>query len=186
MVIRRAIDNLPPRLRETFILHFYEEFSYREIAQKQEISYQNVCKRISEARAVLRRKLRGYFIWQDEQDTELSLMPTLESTESVNGEMSQENVGFEPIVEETITSSVAVTAQEKVEENTDGYRYVEITLWKRLPALTLAWTQLDEETENWENYCLILKDGQEQPKRWKGWEYSLQMPRSPPAKVSKV
>jgi RNA polymerase sigma-70 factor (ECF subfamily) len=45
ILIRRAIDNLPNRLRETFILHFYRELSYQEIAQQQEISYQNVCKR---------------------------------------------------------------------------------------------------------------------------------------------
>jgi RNA polymerase sigma-70 factor (ECF subfamily) len=38
IVIRRAIDNLPTRLRETFILHFYRELSYQEIAQQQEIS----------------------------------------------------------------------------------------------------------------------------------------------------
>lgn len=70
MVIRRAIDNLPTRLRETFILHFYQELSYPEIAQQQDISYQNVCKRISQARAILREELRGYFI--DEEGTDLS------------------------------------------------------------------------------------------------------------------
>lgn len=48
MVIRRAIANLPTRLRETFILHFYQKLSYQEIAQQQDISYQNVCKRISQ------------------------------------------------------------------------------------------------------------------------------------------
>jgi RNA polymerase sigma-70 factor (ECF subfamily) len=43
IVIRRAIENLPPRLRETFIPHDYKDLSYLEIAQKQGISYQNVC-----------------------------------------------------------------------------------------------------------------------------------------------
>ena len=71
VVIRRAIDNLPPRLRETFILHFYHELSYPEIAQQQEISYQNVCKRISQARKILQEELRGYFI--GETGTELSV-----------------------------------------------------------------------------------------------------------------
>lgn len=61
-VIRHAIDNLPTRLRETFILHFFWELSYQEIARQQQISYQNVCKRISQARANLREELRGYFI----------------------------------------------------------------------------------------------------------------------------
>ncbi|MEA5553440.1 RNA polymerase sigma factor [Anabaena cylindrica UHCC 0172] len=62
VVIREAIYNLPIRLRETFILHFYQELSYQEIAQQQNISYQNVCKRISQARAILRDELKEYFI----------------------------------------------------------------------------------------------------------------------------
>ena len=48
IVIRRAIANLPTRLRETFILHFYDELSYPEIAQQQDISYQNVCSTIEQ------------------------------------------------------------------------------------------------------------------------------------------
>ena len=62
MAIRRAINNLPIRLRETFILHFYQQLSYEKIAQQQEISYQNVRKRISQARKILREELREYFI----------------------------------------------------------------------------------------------------------------------------
>ncbi len=103
IVIRRAIDNLPTRLRETFILHFYRELSYPEIAQLQEISYQNVCKRISQARKILREELKGYFIGEDGTDTELSVPPA--ATESAIGEMSQENAGVEPIVGETVTLS---------------------------------------------------------------------------------
>jgi RNA polymerase sigma-70 factor (ECF subfamily) len=103
IVIRRAIDNLPTRLRETFILHFYRELSYQEIAQQQEISYQNVCKRISQARGILREELRGYFIGEDGTDTDKSVPPT--ATESAIGEMSQENATVEPIVGETVTLS---------------------------------------------------------------------------------
>ncbi|NEP90171.1 MAG: RNA polymerase sigma factor [Okeania sp. SIO2C2] len=62
IVIRRAIDNLPTRMRETFILHFYQQLSHQEIVQKQNISYDNVCKRISQARNILRKELREYFI----------------------------------------------------------------------------------------------------------------------------
>ncbi|NEP37414.1 sigma-70 family RNA polymerase sigma factor, partial [Moorena sp. SIO3B2] len=91
IAIRRAIDNLPARLHQTFILHFYQELSYREIAQQQEISYQNVCKRISQARAILREELRGYFIGEDETDPELSVTSTNQATESAIGEMSQSN-----------------------------------------------------------------------------------------------
>lgn len=71
--ICRAIDNLPARLRETFILHFYQERSYQEIAQQQEISSQNVCKRISQARKILREELRGYFIGEEGTDAGLSV-----------------------------------------------------------------------------------------------------------------
>ena len=57
---KNAIDELPPRLREVFILYFYKEQSYREIAQYLGISYANVCKRISKARAILKEELSGY------------------------------------------------------------------------------------------------------------------------------
>ncbi|NER34094.1 MAG: sigma-70 family RNA polymerase sigma factor [Oscillatoria sp. SIO1A7] len=60
--IAGAIDNLKPRMRETFILHFYQQLSHQEIAEKQEISYNNVCKRISQARTILAEELRGYFL----------------------------------------------------------------------------------------------------------------------------
>jgi len=113
IVIRRAIDNLPTRLRETFILHFYRELSYQEIAQQQEISYQNVCKRISQARKILQEELRGYFIEEEGTDTDKSVPPA--PTESAIGEMSQENGGVEAmpqarfaIADETVTLSVAV------------------------------------------------------------------------------
>jgi RNA polymerase sigma-70 factor (ECF subfamily) len=112
IVIRRAIDNLPSRLRETFILHFYRELSYQEIAQQQEISYQNVCKRISQARAILRLELRGYFIGEDGTDTELSVPSA--ATESAIGEMSQGNGGVEAGAGETVTLPEAVEEVESV------------------------------------------------------------------------
>jgi len=62
MVIGGAIDELTTKMRETFILHFYAELSHQEIAEKLGISYQNVCKRISQARAILVKQLREYFV----------------------------------------------------------------------------------------------------------------------------
>jgi RNA polymerase sigma-70 factor (ECF subfamily) len=112
IVIRRAIDNLPTRLRETFILHFYRDLSYPEIAQQQDISYQNVCKRISQARGILREELRGYFIGEDGTDTELSVPSA--ATESAIGEMSKGNAGVKPIADQTVTLSVAVEEAESV------------------------------------------------------------------------
>lgn len=114
MVIRRVIANLPTRLRETFILHFYDELSYPEIAQHQEISYQNVCKRISQARAILQEELRGYFIGEEGTDTDLSVTSILAARESAIGEMSKGNAGGVPIVGETVTLSVALEEVEIV------------------------------------------------------------------------
>ncbi|NEO99909.1 MAG: sigma-70 family RNA polymerase sigma factor [Symploca sp. SIO2E9] len=65
IVIKDAIASLPERLRNSFILHFYQQRSHTEIAAAQGISYDNVCKRISLARKQLKEKLRGYF-----QDTD--------------------------------------------------------------------------------------------------------------------
>ncbi|NEO76884.1 sigma-70 family RNA polymerase sigma factor [Moorena sp. SIO4G3] len=114
IAIGSAIDNLPARLHQTFILHFYQELSYREIAQQQEISYQNVCKRISQARAILREELRGYFLGEDETDQDLSVTPINQATESAIGEKSEPNAEVESIVGETVTSYVAVEEVESV------------------------------------------------------------------------
>ncbi|MBP0029562.1 sigma-70 family RNA polymerase sigma factor [Roseofilum reptotaenium CS-1145] len=61
-VIEGAIAKLPPRIHHTFILHYYAEMSYQEIAEEQNISYANVRKRISQARSILKAELRGYFL----------------------------------------------------------------------------------------------------------------------------
>jgi RNA polymerase sigma factor (sigma-70 family) len=114
IVIRRAINNLPTRLRETFILHFYQELSHQEIAQKQEISYQNVCKRISQARVILKQELRGYFIGEKGTDTDKSVTQTPVVTKSAIGEISQGNTGVEADARETVTLSVAVEEMESV------------------------------------------------------------------------
>jgi RNA polymerase sigma-70 factor (ECF subfamily) len=58
--VDEAINSLPERLRETFILHFRHDFSYQEIAQQQNISYVNVRQRISNAKNILRGKLKNY------------------------------------------------------------------------------------------------------------------------------
>ncbi|GEM_PF-2361891 len=209
IVIRRAIDNLPPRLRETFILHFYEELSYPEIAQQQEISYQNVCKRISQARKILQEELRGYFIEEDEADTDKSVPPT--ATESAIGEMSQGNGGFEADAGETVTLvtlseaveevksvvveeaqevvrdvqhsesvMVAATCEGKLEVKSDGCRCVEAALCELLLAPILALAQFEEETGRWGNSCLAVQRKQQQHQVGKVAGESLRSSRSPP------
>jgi RNA polymerase sigma-70 factor (ECF subfamily) len=205
IVIRRAIANLPTRLRETFILHFERELSYPEIAQQQEISYQNVCKRISQARAILRLELRGYFIGEDGTDTDKSVPPT--ATESAIGEMSEGNGGVEAGAGETVTLSVAVEEVEsvggeeaievallvqhsestpvaaladgKLEVKRDGCRCIEVALRKLPPALIVALAQLDEETGSWGNFCLAVQRVQQQHQVGKGWGEFLLRSRSP-------
>jgi RNA polymerase sigma factor (sigma-70 family) len=196
IVIRDAIANLPTRLRETFILHFYQELSYPEIAQQQDISYQNVCKRISQARAILREELREYFIEEEGADTELSVPPT--ATESAIGEKSEGNAGVEAIMGETLTLSVAVeevesvgdeeaieavrdvqhsesvmvaaTCEEKLEVKSDGCRCVEAVLSERQSAPILARAQFEEEMGSWENSCVLVQRRLEQhdEEEWEG------------------
>lgn len=56
---QQAIDALPPRRREVFLLARREGLSYREIAEVLEISPQTVANQMSTALADLRRKLAG-------------------------------------------------------------------------------------------------------------------------------
>lgn len=61
-IIEGEIQHLPDRIRETFILHYYGDLSYQEIAEKQSISYANVRKRVSDGRSMLTGELTPYFL----------------------------------------------------------------------------------------------------------------------------
>ncbi|NEO54373.1 MAG: sigma-70 family RNA polymerase sigma factor [Okeania sp. SIO3B5] len=65
--IQQAIADLPETLRETFILHFYQELTHTEIAQRQGITYDNVCRRIYRARKQLKEKLSSYYRGTEEK-----------------------------------------------------------------------------------------------------------------------
>ena len=102
--IRGAIAELPEKLRETFILHFYGELSHTEIAEEQGISYENVCKRISLARKQLKQKLSAYFRGTDgevrdttevkkEAESSLLIERSLELTERVNQTIEETAMG---------------------------------------------------------------------------------------------
>ncbi len=119
MVIRRAIDNLQPRLRETFILHFYEELSYPEIAARQNISYQNVCKRISEAREILAFELRGYFIGEGGTEPATAKVP---AKPAKSKKAAQKAAQVEPILPETVTVSEQLEEAEEVSHQEMGNR----------------------------------------------------------------
>jgi RNA polymerase sigma factor (sigma-70 family) len=194
-VIRAAIDELPTRLRETFILHFYEELSHQEISERQNISYQNVCKRISQARAILREELRGYFIGEEGTKTELAVTSAV--TEPTIEEMPEGNAEVEAIAGESVTLSVAIAEVEavggeespfvalseqqceldsfaavsegKLEVKSDSCWCVEATLYERQPAPILVNAQFDEETGHWGSSCLVVQRMQQQPLVGKGW-----------------
>ena len=62
VAIRRAISSLPEKMRETYILHFYDELTYPEIVERQGISYDCLYKGVSQAKKKLTQMLRGYFL----------------------------------------------------------------------------------------------------------------------------
>ena len=93
---RLAIDDLPKRLRETFVLLFHKQYSYKEIATELKISESNLRKRISQGRAILRKRYEEYqkqeeIVIVEEHKVENSLAQELD-TEIVATEIPQEAV----------------------------------------------------------------------------------------------
>jgi RNA polymerase sigma-70 factor (ECF subfamily) len=58
--IRAAIDTLPPRCRLIFQLSRFEELTYKEIAEKLEVSIKTVENQMGKALRLLRERLHGY------------------------------------------------------------------------------------------------------------------------------
>jgi len=58
--LSHVVSNLPPRLREPFVLRFFYEASYPEIAESLALSPANVRKRIQQARVILRGELHHH------------------------------------------------------------------------------------------------------------------------------
>jgi len=64
--IRRAIDTLPSRLRNPFILRYCHQIAYQDIAQQLALSLNNVYKRIQQARDILQKHLSRYLSGLDD------------------------------------------------------------------------------------------------------------------------
>ena len=64
--IRQALDSLPSKLRTPFILRYYHQISYQNIAQQLALSVDNVYKRIQQARKILQKRLRRYLSGLDD------------------------------------------------------------------------------------------------------------------------
>ena len=120
--IHRAIENLPSRLRETFILHFYQQLSYQEIAQQQEISYDNVYKRISQARKILKEELRGYFIGEDARDKDLYTdnVNTVIATTGTNPKLLEIHNKSESPKDSSVSPAATESISEEVSEGSGG------------------------------------------------------------------
>jgi RNA polymerase sigma-70 factor (ECF subfamily) len=58
--IKNAIDTLPERCREIFLLNRFEEMKYKEIAEKLDISIKTVEAQMSKALKILREQLTDY------------------------------------------------------------------------------------------------------------------------------
>jgi RNA polymerase sigma-70 factor (ECF subfamily) len=55
-----TVDSLPAPLREPFVLRFFQEMAYPDIAEQLTLSPDNVRKRIQQARAILRERVGSY------------------------------------------------------------------------------------------------------------------------------
>ncbi|MEG4030720.1 MULTISPECIES: sigma-70 family RNA polymerase sigma factor [unclassified Microcoleus] len=68
--IHQKIESLPPKLRDTFVLYYYQNKSYQDIAKVLPFSEQNVRKCVRKAGRILRRHLIKYLAGED--DTSLN------------------------------------------------------------------------------------------------------------------
>ena len=124
IAIQRAINELPKRLYETFILRFYQELSCHEIAQRLGLTIDNVYKRIQEARKILQRYLSRYLSGSDKSVLDVSdsfYKNTSRVIENLSLEKrivsdSKEAMNME-IVSEIISYEVSATCLENIPQN---------------------------------------------------------------------
>ncbi|MEG4224561.1 sigma-70 family RNA polymerase sigma factor [Microcoleus sp. N9_B2] len=128
LFFRGAIDELPDRLRETFILHFESGLSYPDIAEQLGISYDNVRKRISQARAILRQRFNENF-GEDGTDSDLSNPKSRVSPQSAKPRKWKKTAQKEQVAGE-------ITLSGKLEQ-------VQIVAGVELPEAALSVTQIE-------------------------------------------
>ena len=91
--IGRAIDTLSWRLRIPFILRYYHQISYQDIAQQLAISLDNVYKRIQQAREILQKYLSRYLSGVD--DAGLDSCEQSDSTAAIAIESIAETINYQ-------------------------------------------------------------------------------------------
>ena len=153
LFFRAAIDELPDRLRETFLLHFESGLSYPDIAEQLGISYDNVRKRISQARAILRQRFNENF-GEDGTDSDLSNPNSRVSPQSAKQRKSKKTAQKEPVAGEIILSG-------ELEE-------VQIVAGVELPEAALSVRQIDHILVDAKSHrkleeIEIVADGEPQP-----------------------
>ena len=76
LYLRQAIETLPIKLRDAFILHHYQEKSYKEVAQQLSVSEDAIYKRVQRAIAFLRQQLSAYVLDEDNECSSFSQSST--------------------------------------------------------------------------------------------------------------
>lgn len=66
-VVRRAVANLPPALRETVVLRYFEDKTLQEMAKLMDVPVGTVKSRLHLARRGLKRSLEEAFKWKGEK-----------------------------------------------------------------------------------------------------------------------
>ena len=162
--IGNAIDHLPPKLRQVFILYFHQDQSYREIAQQLSISYDNVCKRISQARAILRQQLSGYV-----NQEEIAAKPS----------KSQEITRQKPVEKEALAASIELAAVSLVADKIPQESPLSVP---QIETVIDPANSEQEIRENIRNACPIKL----LTPRWETWETSVNLPylSNPPSLVT--
>ncbi len=115
-------------MRETFILHFESGLSYQNIAEQLGISNDNVRKRISQARAILRQRFNENF-GEDGTESDLSNPKSRVSPQSAKPRKSKKTAQKEPVADEIILSG-------ELEQ-------VQIVAARELPEAALSVTQIE-------------------------------------------
>ena len=137
LYIHHAVSALSDRLRPVFILHYFYQYSYQDIAQRLKLSLDNVYKRIQQARNFLARRLSRYLSGLD--DSKLDSRD--DSCQDVN-DLINKSIFFDEIIR---SGSKEVMTTPSVNETKISYQVSAICLetipqsWYHSPSL-LGWS----------------------------------------------
>lgn len=104
--LNKAIESLPPRLRDPFILRYFQNKSCQDISKQLTLSEENVWKRVQQARTILRNQLNKYLTGEDDTSFD-SLLPDLKSViPTVKESQPDETVIFDGEASITTTNNI--------------------------------------------------------------------------------